>query len=102
VRRRSTEKGDDRVADELLDRAAVSLQLMAEPGVVGGEQRANVLRIELLGARGEANEVGEEDGDDLAFFARGRRRGVELRTAGAENLNPAGFSWPQAGQICMR
>ena len=42
---------------------------VAQPGVVGREQRAHVLGVELLGPRGEADEVGEEDGDDLPLLA---------------------------------
>ena len=61
-----------RVADELLDRSSVSLELRAQVSVIRREQAAHVLGIHLLGARGKANEVAEEDSDDLAFFV-GRR-----------------------------
>ena len=59
VRHRSAEERHDGIADELLNRAAVTLELVAEARVVRREQRANVLGIELLGARGKADEVGE-------------------------------------------
>ncbi len=49
--------------------------------MVGREQRAHVLGIELLGLRREADEVGEEDGDDLALLPRGRGRAPERRAA---------------------
>jgi hypothetical protein len=57
----------DGVADELLDRAAETLELVSQPLVVGTQDRLDVLRIELLGPRREADEVGEEHGDDLPF-----------------------------------
>ena len=63
VRRRRTEDAHHRVPDELLDRAAVALELLADALVVRREDRAHVLRIELLGTSGEADEVDEEDGD---------------------------------------
>ena len=64
------EERHHRVADELLDGAAEPLELTAQVRVVGPEQRADVLGIELLGAGREADEVGEEDGHDLALLAR--------------------------------
>jgi hypothetical protein len=62
----------DRVADELLDGAAVALELGLHAGVIRGEHPPYVLGIELLRAAGEADEVGEEDGDDLALLEDGR------------------------------
>ena len=50
VRDRRAEDRHHRVADELLDRAAVPLELAAEPRVVRRERRAHVLRVEPLGA----------------------------------------------------
>ena len=70
---RSAEHGHDRVADELLDRAAVPLDLVAQPRVVRRKRRADVLGVEPLGAAGEADEVGEENGDDLPLLPRGLR-----------------------------
>ena len=57
VRDRRTEQRDDRVADELLDRAAEALQLGPEAGVVRREPRSNVLRVHVLGLRGRADDV---------------------------------------------
>ncbi len=70
VRGRRAEQRHHRVADELLDRPAAPLELGAQTRVVGLEDRAHVLRIHLLGPRGEPDEVGEEDGHDLALLAR--------------------------------
>ena len=49
--------------------------------VVRRQQRAHVLGVEPLGARREADEVGEEDGDDLALLPR-RLGGLESGAAG--------------------
>jgi hypothetical protein len=78
VRHRCAEERDDGIADELLDRAAVALELVPEAGVIRREQCPDVLGIELLGARGEPDEIGEENGEDLALLPLGRTRGIEL------------------------
>ena len=62
-----TEERHHCIADELLHRAAVSLELRSHPPVVGAEHSLDVLGIQRLGLRGEADEVAEEDGDDLAL-----------------------------------
>ena len=72
MRQRRAEERHDGVADELLDGAAEPLQLGLHPGVVGREHPADVLGVELLGAAGEADEVGEQHGDDLALLEDGR------------------------------
>ena len=72
VRDRGAKDRHDRIADQLLDGAAVPLELGAKPGMVGLEQPAHVLRVHALGTGGEADEVAEEAGDDLALFARSR------------------------------
>ena len=92
---RRAEDADDGVADELLDRPAAPLELAAEPVVVRGEDRADVLGVEPLGARRRPDEVGEDHGDDLPLLAdersarpraasrilrrSGRRRGSRAR-----------------------
>src|SRR5207247_9501061 len=79
-------KGDNGVADELLDRAAVTLELVPQPCVVRREQGADVLGIELLRPRREANQIREQDRDDLPLLVGHRRRGVERGCAGAAEL----------------
>ena len=76
VRDRRAEERHDRVADELLDRAAEALELRAQALVVRAEQRLDVLGIELLGARREADEVAEDDGDDFTLAALARHQAV--------------------------
>jgi hypothetical protein len=75
VRNRRAEQGHDGVPDELLHRPAEALELVAEVLPVRRQQRANVLGVHPLGARREADEVGEEDGDDLALLAPRLGRG---------------------------
>ncbi len=67
VARRRAPDGHDRVADELLDRAAVALDDAPGQVEVAREQVADLLRVALLGERGEADHVGEEDGDEAAL-----------------------------------
>ena len=90
VRGRRPEDCDDGVADELLHRAPVALELVPEPRVVRGQQRPDVLGVEPLSALGRADQVREDDGDELALLAwRGGGRcelcaalGAELRRLG--------------------
>ena len=89
VRERRAEQRHHGIADELLDCAAVALQLLTQPRVVRRKQRAHVFGIHLLCARRETNQIGEEDSDDLPFLASPGRRDVErspARTAEAEAL----------------
>ena len=55
MRERSPEERHHRVADELLDGPAALLELAAQPLPVRREHGANLLRIELLGTRGETD-----------------------------------------------
>ena len=57
------------IPDELLDRPAVELDLRPQARVVGADARPDVLGICGLRGGGEADEVAEEDGDDLALLA---------------------------------
>ena len=69
-RSRSTEHRHHRVAGELLDRAARELDLLAHRVVEALELRTHALGIAIAGVRGRADEVGEENGDELALLAR--------------------------------
>ncbi len=75
VRDRNPEDGHDRVADELLDGAAVTLDDRAEILEVAAHARAQRLRIGGLPERSRADEVAEEDRDDLALLAHARSLG---------------------------
>ncbi len=74
-----------RVADELLDRPAVALDHLPRGVEVAREELAHLLRVTILRQRREADEVGEEDGDEppLGF---GGRRGRRLRVERAAAL----------------
>ncbi len=71
--------------------------------MVGREHSLHVLGIEPLGPRGEADQVGEQDRDDLPLGACRRpalhERGCRTRT---QNFAAASFSWPQFGQALTR
>ena len=62
-----SEEGHHGIPDELLDGPAVALELGAQAVVVRAQDRVDVLRVERLGARGEADQVGEEHRHDLSL-----------------------------------
>jgi hypothetical protein len=70
VRSRDPEHGHDRVADELLDRPAVPLEDDAKVLEVPAHPCSQRLGVGRLTERCRADEVAEEDGDDLAMLAR--------------------------------
>jgi hypothetical protein len=67
--RRHAEDGHDRVADELLDRAALRRDLLGHCREVVGHHRPHVLGVHLLCARRRADNVREEHGDELEHLA---------------------------------
>ena len=79
VQLREAEDRHHRVADELLDDAAVLLELRAHRVEVARHHLAERLRVELLAHRGGALEVGEDDRDDLAELLRRVRRTRAVR-----------------------
>ena len=94
---RQPERGHDAVAEELHDRAAVSLDGRVQRPVVPAHQAAYGLGVEPLVQRRRADQVGEDDGNDLAgleavspapFDAARNRGGVgdEGGAAGATEL----------------
>jgi hypothetical protein len=84
MRRRSAEYRKDRVADELFDRAAVTLDLFQHRSVIPTQKIAHVLGIRLIGSSRGADDIDEERRYELAFLAS-RCGPDELRTAiGAE------------------
>jgi hypothetical protein len=68
VRPRRAEQGEDRVAAELLEGAAVPLELGANPSVVGRNEGLHVLDVEALGASGRADQVAEDGRDQLPLL----------------------------------
>ncbi len=63
VRNRDPESGHDRVADELVDRAAVALEHRMHFLEVALHDAANRFRIQLLAQARGARDVREDDGD---------------------------------------
>ena len=85
VRGRHAEDRHDRIADELLDRSAVSLDDCPHPLEVANEQRTKRLRIDRLTERGRAGDVAEQDGDRLAKHLPMISLGVSAR-AGSRTI----------------
>ena len=72
VRHRRAPHRHDRIADELLDHAAVAPDQAATGLEVPGQEVANLLRVAGLGERRESDEVREHDRDEPPL--RGRTR----------------------------
>jgi hypothetical protein len=71
VQDRDAEHGHHRIADELLNRAAMALDHCLHRFEVAGHHPAQALRVEALAERGRAGHVAEEDSDRLSQFAGG-------------------------------
>jgi len=77
---RRSEHGDDRIADELLHSASMTLELRPDTCVVRRELFANVFGIQPLRASRRPDKITEHDCDDLPFLDR-RRAVTEPRSA---------------------
>ena len=75
------EHGHHGVADELLHRAAVALDLAPEQRVVRPDACPHVLGIRTRRGLREPDEIAEEHADDLALLLDRRRRGCRQRRA---------------------
>ena len=75
MRERGAEQPDDGVADVLLDRAAVVLQLPPHVPPVRILQRAHILGIQPLRLTREPDQVGEQYAHKLPLLAHGRLSG---------------------------
>ena len=98
---RRTEHRHHRVADELLDDAAEALDLRAHPREVGRQDRPDVLRVEALGAGREADEIREEDGDDLPLLEQALRLVGQRFRAGKAELRNRRVLLAALGQIAI-
>ena len=79
-----------RVADELLDPAAVALDHVPRRLEVAREQLAGLLGVAALGLRREADQVGEEHGDEAPLGDRGRAQAAApARAAGRASARAA-------------
>ena len=101
VRYRCAEDRHDRVPDELLDRAPVALDLLPQASVVGADAGADVLGVGRFRRGGEADEVAEEDGHDLALLGTraARRLGQRRRAERAERETRPGPPYRRKGQV---
>ncbi len=72
------------VPDELLERAAVVLNPLLRIGVIELESVAHVLRVGPVGARGEPDQIDEQDRDELPLLAQPSRRFEPGAAAAAE------------------
>ena len=95
VRDGDPEHRHDRVADELLDGAAVTLEDDAKILEVAPHPCAQRLGIGRLAERGRADEVAEEDRDDLALLAR-RLRDTSAAPHELQKRASSAFSRPQS------
>jgi hypothetical protein len=68
VRARRAEHPEHAVADELVERPAVAFDLLLRHRVIRPERGANVLGVGAVRAGGEADQVREQDRDDLPFL----------------------------------
>ena len=76
-----SEDRHDRVARELLDRAARSLDLLRHRVIEALETDPYPLGILVAGKRGRADEVGEENRDELSLLPYGHGRSLVERSA---------------------
>ncbi len=96
VGRRHAERGHHGVADELLHRAALGLDLLAHAAEVGGHDVAKLLGVQPFAQRGRPGHVGEQHAHDPSFLGRDLDRFLDRgSTGGAEagagrQLHPAG------------
>ena len=100
--------GHHRVADELLDGAAVARDDLRREVEVARQQLPDVLRVAVLGERREAHEVREQDRHEaslglrgLALAGTGEDRGGRPATGvphSAQNFAPATTGAPHPGQ----
>jgi hypothetical protein len=79
VRRGRTPDGHDGVADELLDGSPVATDHVPREVEIASQELTSVLGIASLGECREADEVGEQDGDEAALGDGGRDQGRDGR-----------------------
>ena len=96
---RQPEDRDDRVADDLLDRAAVRLEDRAHLIEVEGQDLAQRLRIEALAERGRALQVGVDDRREAADLGRPPARPREACRTTRTRRYRSGIVAPQVEQV---
>ena len=105
---RSAEHGHHGVTDELLDAAAVALDLPFHRDEVGAQQPSHVLRVGAVRAQREVDEVGEQDRDGpyvlgpLRLGLVGQQLGRRRPAAAARGRFPRGRRVDLARQLDRR
>src|SRR6266446_563305 len=94
---RNPEHGHDRVADELLDGAAVVLQDPAHLVEVALEHAPQQFRIDLFAERSRAGDIGEDDGDQLPELASLNRLDRQRKAAFTAELETVRILTPAIG-----
>jgi hypothetical protein len=93
VRLRHPEHGEDRVTDELLERAAMGADHVLGQGEQPAEQPPHVLRIEAFPQRGRADHVGEQDSDEASLlWHAGHRTGMASAPLTAGRVTAGGLA----------
>jgi hypothetical protein len=85
---RCTEHGHDGITDELLYCPTQAFDLAPQVGVVGTKPSDHVLRVGSIRAGGEANQIAEQHGDNLALVALTGPGGADWGTAAAAERKP--------------
>jgi hypothetical protein len=83
-----TEHGHDGITNELLHCPAQAFDLAPQVGVVGTKPSDHVLRVGSIRAGGEANQIAEQHGDNLALVALTGPGGADWGTAAAAERKP--------------
>ena len=98
---RDAEDGHHRVADELLDGAAVPLEIAFISSKYRPSRRAQGLGVESLAERGRPDDVAEEDVTTLRYSRSAAAGSARSAPQALQKLEPSGLSRPQAGQVSM-
>ena len=83
VRDGGAEEHEDAVTQNLVDLAAELDDYVNQPLEAGIDQPFDLLGVHSLSQRGEANQIGKQDGDDAAFLGLREAHGVTARRAKA-------------------
>jgi hypothetical protein len=82
---RSAEQGDDGVSHDLVHSPAESRDVGGQSLEAAIHEVLDLLRVHRLAQGGEADEIGEDHGDDPPLVASGAERHNRLPASGAES-----------------
>ena len=98
VSRRCAPDRHHRIADELLDRAAISPDHVTRQVEIARQQVTGVLRVAALRQCREPDQVGEQDRDETTFGDRRRGGRLRLVRGGADRWSVTGRMPSHGGQ----